>query len=228
MEIISTNNSSFIGSYKSVTSPPIDAINTPLVKNNEYRLNELNDRLLSRIYPDYIIPQSFSSIPIETRQTILGQSIDPRISSEIEIIKYPPLNSSISNNFICGDRGEPNWFLANIDNESILRNQCFALQKGGAPQGVYIPNSNSELYRPDLPTNTTPVKQPFPHLFEKTQFNQNQRIPNNGGSDLRNKYINETFNDNLYRNGTSIPQYKKDNRIFYNIDRASLSKSFKG
>jgi hypothetical protein len=202
--------------YTSITSPPINTT-TPVVYNNKYRLDELNDRLLSRIYPDYIIPQSISPIPIETRHTILGQSIDPRKSSEVEIIKYSPLNSSISNNFICGDRGEPNWFLANIENENILRNQYFALQKGGAPQGVYIPSSTSELYRPQLPINTKPVEQPFPHLFEKTQFNQNRRIPNDGNMDLRNKYINETGNSTGH-------QYKNDKRVFYNVDRASLSK----
>ena len=204
---------------------------THLVQNNQWRLDELNSRLSSRIYPDYVIPQSITPRPIETRQTILGKSIDPRnlIKDTTEIIKYSPNNSSIYKNFLCGDNGEPNWFLANIDTETILRNQCFALQKGGvAPQATFMPDTNSELYRPTLPINSNPVEQPFPFLFERSQFSKNKRCPVKGGYDVRNKYIMETFNDNLYRNGSGIGQYKKEQRVFYNIDRASLSKPFNG
>lgn len=214
----------------SITSPPIDAINIPLVKNNQWQLDELNFRLSSRIYPDYIIPQSITPRSIETRQTILGKSLDPRnLFKKTDIIKYSEINSSLSNNFICGDKGEPNWFLANVDTETILRNQYFALQKGGvAPQATFIPDSNSELYRSKLPYNTNVVEQPFPLLFENTQFRENQRKPTNGDYDIRNKYIMNTLNTNLYRNENKTKQYKNDNKVFYNIDRASLSKPFNG
>jgi hypothetical protein len=214
----------------SKTSPPIDAINTPLVLNNQWRLDELNIRLSSRIYPDYIIPQSITPRGIETRQTILGKSTDPRnLISNTDIIKYPLKNSSIKDNFISGDNADPNWFLANIDTETILRNQCFALQKGGmAPQATFIPNNNSELYKSTMPHNSNVVEQPFPFLFEKTQFNENRRMPVKGvnTTDNRNKYIMDTYNGNLYRGG--ITQYKNENKVFYNIDRASLSKPFNG
>jgi hypothetical protein len=214
------------------TAPPIDAINTPLVQNNQWRLDELNMRLSSRIYPDYVIPQSITPRPIETRQTVLGKTTDPRnLLSETNIVKYSVANSSINDNFICGDNGEPNWFLANIDTETILRNQCFALQKGGvAPQATYIPSSDSELYRPTLPINTNVVAQPYPYLFRHMQFSENRRIPaaKRNGGDTRNQYIMETFNGDLYRNGSGISNRRKNENVFYNIDRASLSTPFHG
>jgi hypothetical protein len=216
--------------YSSVTLPAIDAINTPLVKNNEWRLDELNLRISSRIYPDVVIPSSIDPRAIETRQTVLGKSTDPRnLLKPIDIVQYPVANSSVSDNFIPGDKGEPNWFLSNIDTETILRNQCFALQKGGvAPQATYMPSSNSELYRTTLPFNTRPVEQPFPLLFEKTQFRRNQRVPAKGGVDERNNYIAGTYQRELYRGKMGIGHHIDDDRIFYNIDRASLSRPFNG
>ena len=209
----------------SITYPPLDPIYTPLILNNQSRLDELNLRLSNRFFPDYIIPQSITPRPIETRQTILGKSIDPRNSYPLtDIIKYPEINSSISKNFISGDKGEPNWFLANIDTETILKNQCFALQKGdGSPQANYIPSNNSELYKPTLPHNSNIVIQPYPYLFKNMQFNENKRKPINIYNDPRNQYIINTFTSELSSNTNNNIQYRK--KIFYNIDRPNLSTS---
>ena len=51
-----------------------------------------------------------------------------------------------------------------IDTESQLRNQFFALQHG-ASQGVYIPGSTSDLYNVRVPITENAVPQPFPNLF---------------------------------------------------------------
>jgi hypothetical protein len=211
----------------------LPSITTPLVKNNEWHLDELNLRLSSRIYPDYVVPLSIDPRAIETRQTVLGKSTDPRnVLPSVDIVRYPVANSSVADNFIAGDRGEPNWFLSNINTETILRNQCFALQKGGvAPQATYIPASNSELYRTFLPVNMRPVEQPFPHLFEKTQFRRNPRAPktaNKWDIDARNNYIAGTYQRELYRGKMGIGHHIDDDRVFYNIDRASLSRPFNG
>ena len=213
----------------SLTSPPIDSINTPLVFYNHWRTDELNARLSSRIYPDMVIPQSISPRPDETRQTVLGKSVDPRVP-QTPIIGHPFEASSIHDNFICGDRGEPNWFLANVDTETILRNQTFALQKG-CVQSTYIPASDSELYRPTVPTIGTPMVQPHPHLFEKTRFSENVRGGGGGRPsfrDARNHYISETGSRDLYRGDAVAGGGGGGARKFYNIDRASLSQPFKG
>jgi hypothetical protein len=50
-----------------------------------------------------------------------------------------------------------------VDMESQLRNQYFALQHG-AIQGVYIPDSSSDLYKVRIPSQEG-APQPFPNLF---------------------------------------------------------------
>ena len=67
-------------------------------------------------------------------------------------------------------------FASNINLESELRNQVFALQK--CSQSVYVPSSNSDLYHFQFkPTNHhDQVKQPFPELFKNnlySDFNPN-------------------------------------------------------
>jgi hypothetical protein len=232
METHSRNQFNLPREMSSVTSPPIDAINTPLVFYNHWRTDELNARLASRIYPDMVIPQSISSRPNETRQTILGKSTDPR-NTTTAIVGHSYAASSIQDNFICGDKGEPNWFLANIDTETILRNQTFALQKGCA-QSTYMPASNSELYRPKMPVNSTPLVETHPRLFEKMRFSENVRAGVAGRRDLfpddtRNQYIGETGSRNLYRTDGGVQKSVPPTvRTFYNVDRASLSQPFKG
>jgi hypothetical protein len=215
--------------YQIPQNPHIPTFNTPLIENNHWRLDELNTRLTSRIYPDAVVPQSIAPRSVETRQTILGKSLDPRNVEPITpMTAYPPSNSSVYGNFIPGDSGEPNWFLANIDTETILRNQCFALQGDGvAPQATYIPASNSELYKVMLPYNTNYVEQPFPHLFERTAFSPNQRTPVVGvnTADTRNHYIGGTYTNDMYRGGTPN-SVKPRVRNFYNVDRASLAVPF--
>jgi hypothetical protein len=212
-----------------LTWPPIDS-HTPLAFYNNWRIDELNSRISSRIYPDLVIPQSISPRAIETRQTVLGKSTDPRNLDEVVAIGgYSVQASSIKDNFICGDSGEPQWFLANIDTETILRNQTFALQKD-CPQSTYMPSRDSELYRPTMPTNSTPVAQPFPLLFGRMRFSQNARVGTGRReslvTDKRNDFIQLTESENLYRNQASTISHHQRHRNFYGIDRASLSQPF--
>jgi len=196
----------------------------PYIENNHHRLDELNHRLNKRVYPDFEIAQSISPRPVETKYTILGKSNDPRVALPVEPIKgYSQNSASINHNFICGDVGEPTWFLKNIDTETILRNQTFALQSGGvAPQATFIPSSKSELYGVKLPHNTNVVEQPFPFLFEHTRFDANRRAPQKGNVDTRNKYIAETFQKSMYKDGRRIGVLQSNDKPFNNLARASL------
>ena len=65
--------------------------------------------------------------------------------------------------------GPVSGFINNVDQESELRNQYHALQKG-AGQDVYIPSSNSDLYKVSVVSR--PSEQPYPGLFETQQFDQ--------------------------------------------------------
>jgi hypothetical protein len=56
------------------------------------------------------------------------------------------LDHNVEFNFNPGnDRAPVYGYINNVDKEMQLRNQFFALQKGG-DKGTYIPSSNSDLY----------------------------------------------------------------------------------
>ena len=59
-------------------------------------------------------------------------------------------------------------FASNINLESELRNQVFALQK--CSQAVYVPDSNSDLYKYSYSPNTAKQSQTHSLLFQKEHF----------------------------------------------------------
>ena len=86
-------------------------------------------------------------------------------------------------------------FATHINDESQLRNQYFALQRG-AGQGVYIPPKNSDMYEAhnfesasanaaDSSASANAVgsssQQPFPDLFEKPAFTPFNPCPAGNG-----------------------------------------------
>lgn len=60
-------------------------------------------------------------------------------------------------------------YIRNVDVETVLRNQTFALQR--ADQNVYVPTKDSELY--NVRIISKPSEQPHPLLFTKNEFNNN-------------------------------------------------------
>jgi hypothetical protein len=54
-------------------------------------------------------------------------------------------------------------FAANVNNESQLRNQFFAIQKSA--QATYIPPSTSDMYQNEVYGGSIQQQQPFPYLF---------------------------------------------------------------
>jgi hypothetical protein len=72
-------------------------------------------------------------------------------------------------------------YASNVNVESDLRNQIFALQK--CSQAVYVPSSNSDLYQFGFKP-TKQESQPFPNLFANEQFSQFNPNPENVGHDV--------------------------------------------
>jgi hypothetical protein len=70
--------------------------------------------------------------------------VDPRREINTEFIDLPTYNTKTT--FNPGNRVSP-WsgFSSNVNTESELRNQIYAIQK--CSQSVYVPNSNSDLYQ---------------------------------------------------------------------------------
>jgi hypothetical protein len=104
----------------------------------------------------------FDSRPAMTKYSYFP-IVDPRKQIQVPVKILPTYN--YEKVFNPGNTTSP-WsgFATNINKESELRNQVFALQK--CSQSVYVPNSNSDLYQYTFYPNST-VKMTHNLLFEK-------------------------------------------------------------
>jgi hypothetical protein len=127
------------------------------------RVNELNDRLGNRHFPDVALQPNFDPRPVSTKYTFTPSYPKPSVPIQRNIDHVVELNFNPGSS-----RAPPQGFLNNIDKETILRNQVFALQHG-ADRGVYVPSSNSDLYKITV-VSTPGEPQPYPNLFSKPQF----------------------------------------------------------
>ena len=132
------------------------------------RVDELNGRLASRHFSDNPLEPNFDIRPVSTKYSHFP------VLDRQPINKESPINYTsyrLSNNFNPGnDKAPVSGYFSNIDLETNLRNQNFALQHG-ASQGVYVPTSESELYKVHV-TSTPGEPQPHPDLFNKPNFDK--------------------------------------------------------
>jgi len=154
---------------------PIEGIvpNVPgILYGQNKRLDELNARIFDRYFPDEPLSPNFDPRPISTKYAYLPM-IDRRKDPIVPIDKYLDHSpQSTAGNFYCGtDKAPSDGFFRNVDTESTLRSQFFALQRD-AGQSVYIPGTESDMYI------TTAVgrqeTQTHPDLFAKESY----RSPN--------------------------------------------------
>uniref|UniRef100_A0A6C0JMZ8 Uncharacterized protein n=1 Tax=viral metagenome TaxID=1070528 RepID=A0A6C0JMZ8_9ZZZZ len=153
------------------------------------RVDELNTRINTRYFPDSPLQPNFDPRSIPTKYSHFP-IINRRKPMHEHVVPYLDYNQTI--NFNPGtQRAPPNGYINNVDTETILRNQMFALQRGGN-QGVYIPSSESELYRSYVPSGSINDPQPHPNLFYRQQFDQSPH-PNVQGNNIgRDKFFNHT------------------------------------
>ena len=106
-------------------------------------LNELDDRLNERQFPDRHLQPQFEFRPAATKYSHFP-IIDRRSKPEVSIIKHDQYDAAT--NFSPPMRNGPTYaYLANIDLETVLQNRHVSLQHG-ADQGFYVPSSKSDLY----------------------------------------------------------------------------------
>jgi hypothetical protein len=116
------------------------------------RLNELNDRLYDRnlsINNPKIDPR-FDIRSVPTRNCLVFPILDMKYDAKTKIKKQ------IVN------------YNENIETESNLRNQYYALQHG-ADQSVYVPSSKSDLYNVSVPISMN-IEQPYKGLFQRESY----------------------------------------------------------
>jgi hypothetical protein len=129
-------------------------------------VDDLNTRTQSRQYSDFPLPPNFDPRPAETRYSIFPM-LDKRMPTTVPIESN--FGYAMETNFTppITTNGPVAAYINNVNVESNLRNQYFALQKG-ADQSSYVPSSKGDLYNVYVPSR--PSEQPYPLLFEKPVY----------------------------------------------------------
>jgi hypothetical protein len=137
-----------------------------VVLHNFDKQNSINSEIMNRNIPSSGLTMNFSFRPVNTKYTFMP-TVAPLVKSVEPIQNYG--NYDISSVFFPGTRKMHFCgFASNIDRESTLRNQFFALQK--ADQKAYIPPSTSDLYENKI--NFAPKNENLDShlLFREEQF----------------------------------------------------------
>lgn len=143
------------------------------------RTTELDERILERSFPSAPLKPNYEPRPISTKYSLFP-ALSGRAPVNTELKNYDDYN--VHQTFNPGNsKAPPDGFLKYVDNESYLRNQSIALQKG-AEQGYYVPQSKSELFN-NYPVGGRQEVQPHPNLFKKSNF-ENPRASNNNLEDI--------------------------------------------
>ena len=125
---------------------------------------QTNNRIYDRNVPSQMLQPYLDVRPVMTKYSYLP-IVDPRKQINVPLVQMPTYN--VNQVFNPGNTQSP-WsgFASNINKESELRNQVYALQK--CSQAVYVPNSSSDLYSYQFQTKT----QHNPHelLFRNESF----------------------------------------------------------
>ena len=124
-------------------------------QSNDNRVDELNNRIRSRLNPSSVAPMSFSPRPVSTKYSLFPM-IDQVAMAETNIL------SKLVPDFLPGDSAPFSGF--NVQQESNLKIQA-TLQRDSASH--YFPSSTSDLFQVSVP-KTTDV-QTHPLLFSEVK-----------------------------------------------------------
>lgn len=141
--------------------------------------NSINTRIYDRNIPSHVLQPYLNVRPVMTKYSIMP-IVDPRAPAKVPVVQQPIY--STNEVFNPGNTQSP-WsgFATNINTESELRNQIYALQS--CSQSVYVPSADSDLYKFGFKPNNN-VQQPFPGLFQTEHFGAFNPNPENIGQGL--------------------------------------------
>jgi hypothetical protein len=147
------------------TSTIMGVHQTPIISQNE-RTDDLNLRIRSRQFPDFPLEPQFSFRPVSTKYTIIGESVLAKPAVKSNAPAKPYLEHNVAMNFNPATRTGP-WktYVRNIDTETVLRNNAHT-------NDIFVPNSDSDLYRDNTTVVDRPSEQPYELLFSKPLFSQ--------------------------------------------------------
>ena len=125
-----------------ITSTALYGVTNGCYIGQQDRVDELNTRIQSRQFTDIPLSPNYDPRPVPTKYAFFPV-IDRRKQIQEMKKSYPEYSTQFSP---ITRNGPPSTYFRNIDTETVLRNQTVALQHG-ADQGVYVPSTNSDLYR---------------------------------------------------------------------------------
>ena len=167
-------------------------INSYVDQSTSQRQQTINLRSYMRNVPSSPLQPYLDARPVQTKYSLLPV-VDPRKPIETPLKQQATYNPDKVFN-PGNDFGPWSGYASNINDESDLRNQIFALQS--CSQATYVPSSKSSLYQVNW-QNTNNQHQPFPTLFQKEQFaptNPNQN-PDRVGFALFNNATRQQVKD---------------------------------
>lgn len=137
---------------------------------NLKRSAELNERISERNVPANPLQTHLSIRPVSTKYDMMS-IMDRRVVPTVPLKRVPTFD--VKTNFNPGSAQGP-WegFATRINDESVLRNQIFALQN--CAKAAYVPSSTSDLY--NVSVGGRNEVQTHPGLFteqEMAPFNPN-------------------------------------------------------
>jgi len=176
--------------YMNITDErPIHGVVSGIFYGQNARVDELNERILNRTNCDVPLFPNFDVRPVPTKYArfpLIDRVAIPKVA-----IRPPSVAYSVEQTFApVQSRGPVDGFFSHIEDESNLRNQYFAIQK--APQAVYIPRTDSDLYNVSLAPSTRPETQPYPGLFDQYQMNVLAPVRNANPAIGSQKFFNNT------------------------------------
>lgn len=135
---------------------------------------QTNQRIYDRNIPSHMLQPYIDVRPVMTKYSYFP-IVDPRKNISVSLRQMPTYN--VEQVFNPGNTQSPfSGFATNVNKESELRNQIYALQK--CSQSVYVPSSKSDLYEYKFQTRT----QSNPHelLFQNNSFESFNPNPSPG------------------------------------------------
>ena len=172
-----------------------------LLVNSEWTPEVINKKYFTIFTPSTCLSQYNSNKNIDYYEKIvyyLEEAVKKRVVGTTErpvaCLLSGGLDSSLItalvNKYYPGTyKGPFTGFVNNIDNESILRNQFFALQNN--EQSVYVPSSKSDMYEVNVVGSN--IEQPHKDLFMEPNLASFNPNPNNEkvGFNLFNNYTRQ-------------------------------------
>ena len=141
--------------------------------NKGGRVEELNDRIFNRNIANRPVTSLIDVRATPTRYVKMP-IVNMRSVPKVQCPHVLPFN--VHKQFFPGNTKSP-YDGYNVDNETILRNQTFALQK--CEQSEYVPSSKSDMYAKTVPQKMYTGK--YQKLFEKPDLEPNDPNPEDLG-----------------------------------------------